>query len=327
MVPGPRGQGRRPATAAQGFGNVVHVLADEVASGRTPPTSTSSWPAWTPSGTPSPSTPLEVGPGEAERARGARTLPELARHGPRRPHPAASEHDFDVTLEAGSTSPHPGLHGPRRDRRAGPRLRRRLQDRQVRPHQGRGRPPPAARRLPARRPRGRPRRGLRRAPPEPGGAELVQLRQAAPKKEGGDALPKVQAQEPLSGEWVGELLAGAAGRVLDERFTPPPASTAPPAPSGPRAAPGRRAGTSSSRASRAGRTSRSRRARRASRSRRGSRANSKGPGAGDRPRARVCDAPSEREVGHAHAGPAPELPARKPRTRPALSDRPASLFR
>jgi RecB family exonuclease len=56
--------------------------------------------------------------------------------------------------------------------------------------------------------------------PEPGGAELVQLRQAAPKKEGGDALPKVQAQEPLAGEWVGELLAGAAGRVLDERFTP-----------------------------------------------------------------------------------------------------------
>lgn len=56
--------------------------------------------------------------------------------------------------------------------------------------------------------------------PEPGGAELVQLRQAAPKKEGGDALPKVQAQEPLEGEWVGDLLATAAGRVLDERFTP-----------------------------------------------------------------------------------------------------------
>jgi RecB family exonuclease len=58
--------------------------------------------------------------------------------------------------------------------------------------------------------------------PEPGGAELVQLRQGAAKKEGGDSLPKVQAQEPLpaSGEWVGDLLATAAGRVLDERFTP-----------------------------------------------------------------------------------------------------------
>ena len=56
--------------------------------------------------------------------------------------------------------------------------------------------------------------------PEPGGAELVQLRQPAPKKEGGEALPRVQAQEPLTGEWVGDLLATAAGRVLDERFTP-----------------------------------------------------------------------------------------------------------
>ncbi len=59
--------------------------------------------------------------------------------------------------------------------------------------------------------------GLR---PASGGAELVQLRQAAPKKEGGDAVPKIQAQEPLDGEWVGDLLATAAGRVLDERFAP-----------------------------------------------------------------------------------------------------------
>ncbi len=56
--------------------------------------------------------------------------------------------------------------------------------------------------------------------PEPGGAELVHLRLGAPQKEGGDALPAVQAQQPLDGEWVGELLATAAGRVLEERFTP-----------------------------------------------------------------------------------------------------------
>jgi RecB family exonuclease len=58
--------------------------------------------------------------------------------------------------------------------------------------------------------------------PEPGGAELVQLRLGAAKRDGGEALPKVQAQEPLGddGEWVGELLATAAGKVLDERFTP-----------------------------------------------------------------------------------------------------------
>lgn len=56
--------------------------------------------------------------------------------------------------------------------------------------------------------------------PESGGAELVQLRQPAPKKEGGDAVPKVQAQQPPETEWVSDLLATAAGRVLDERFTP-----------------------------------------------------------------------------------------------------------
>ncbi|MFD5700324.1 PD-(D/E)XK nuclease family protein, partial [Streptomyces lasiicapitis] len=56
--------------------------------------------------------------------------------------------------------------------------------------------------------------------PDAGGAELVQLRQGAAKKDGGEALPKVQAQEPLSGEWIGDLLATAAGKVLDERFTP-----------------------------------------------------------------------------------------------------------
>jgi RecB family exonuclease len=56
--------------------------------------------------------------------------------------------------------------------------------------------------------------------PEPGGAELVHLRQAAAKRDGGESLPKVQGQEPLEGEWVGELLATAAGKVLDERFTP-----------------------------------------------------------------------------------------------------------
>jgi RecB family exonuclease len=56
--------------------------------------------------------------------------------------------------------------------------------------------------------------------PEPGGAELVHLRQGAAQRDGGESLPKVQAQKPLEGEWVGDLLATAAGKVLDERFTP-----------------------------------------------------------------------------------------------------------
>jgi RecB family exonuclease len=56
--------------------------------------------------------------------------------------------------------------------------------------------------------------------PEPGGAELVHLRQGAARKDGGETLPKVQAQHALEGEWAGELLATAAGKVLDERFSP-----------------------------------------------------------------------------------------------------------
>ncbi|MFD7920200.1 ATP-dependent helicase [Streptomyces sp. NPDC059740] len=76
--------------------------------------------------------------------------------------------------------------------------------------------------------------------PALGGAQLVHLRLGATRKEGGETLPAVQTQEPLpdarppgtppdgtegdgagtGGDWVGELLATAAGRVLDERFTP-----------------------------------------------------------------------------------------------------------
>lgn len=82
----------------------------------------------------------------------------------------------------------------------------------------------------------------------------MHLRLGAAKRDGGDTLPVVQRQEPpaaapddtasgagpespASGaagsdgegsarekgaDWVGELLATAAGRVLDERFTPSP---------------------------------------------------------------------------------------------------------
>lgn len=93
-----------PATAAQGFGNVVHVLADEVASGRTPADLAvlmerldSVWDGlvfdapW-------------KSRQEKEQARAAleRFLRwhVMARAGRT---PVASEHDFDVTLEAGST--------------------------------------------------------------------------------------------------------------------------------------------------------------------------------------------------------------------------------
>ncbi|MFD3664154.1 ATP-dependent helicase [Streptomyces sp. NPDC058659] len=211
-----------PATAAQGFGNVVHVLADEVASGRTPADLDvlmarldSVWDALA----------FDAPWKSAQEKAHARVALErflqwhVMDRGGRTP--AASEHGFDVTLAAGEyevrirgsmdrveTDEHgrayvvdfkTGKAAPTRD--------------EVAHH-----PQLAVYQLAVRE--GALDEVFDGHRPEPGGAELVQLRQAAPKKEGGDALPKVQAQEPLEGEWVGDLLATAAGRVLDERFTP-----------------------------------------------------------------------------------------------------------
>ncbi|MEW2633133.1 ATP-dependent DNA helicase [Streptomyces sp. NPDC048389] len=211
-----------PASAAQGFGNVVHVLADEVASGRTPADLAvlmerldSVWDAlvfdapW-------------KSQQEKEHARAA--LERFLRwhvmdRGGRTP--VATEHDFDVTLPAGEFEV---------------RIRGSM-DRVEEDEQGRAyvvdfktgkqtptkdevarHPQLAVYQLAVREGAVDEVFGGRR--PEPGGAELVQLRQPAAKKEGGEAMPKVQAQEALAGEWVGDLLATAAGRVLDERFTP-----------------------------------------------------------------------------------------------------------
>ncbi|MFI1932655.1 ATP-dependent helicase [Streptomyces sp. NPDC020330] len=211
-----------PATAAQGFGNVVHVLADEVASSRTPAD-------------------LDVlmerldsvwnglafdAPWKSEQEKEhARAALERFLHwhvldrGGRTP--TASEHDFDVTLEAGDYAV-----------RVRGSMDRVEQDAEGRAYvvdfkTGKGAPTKdevaahpqlAVYQLAVREGAVDDLFDGRR--PEPGGAELVQLRQPAPKKEGGDAFPKVQAQEPLAGEWVSGLLATAAGKVLDERFTP-----------------------------------------------------------------------------------------------------------
>ncbi|MFI7287345.1 ATP-dependent helicase [Streptomyces anulatus] len=211
-----------PATAAQGFGNVVHVLADEVASSRTPAD-------------------LDVlmerldsvwnglafdAPWKSEQEKDhARAALERFLHwhvldrGGRTP--TASEHDFDVTLEAGEYAVR--IRGS---------MDRVEQDAEGRAYvvdfkTGKGAPTKdevaahpqlAVYQLAVRE--GAVDEVFDGKRPEPGGAELVQLRQPAPKKEGGDAFPKVQAQEPLAGEWVSGLLATAAGKVLDERFTP-----------------------------------------------------------------------------------------------------------
>ncbi|ORT61239.1 ATP-dependent DNA helicase [Streptomyces sp. CB03238] len=211
-----------PATAAQGFGNVVHVLADEVASGRTPADLAvlmerldSVWDALA----------FDAPWKSAQEKEHARVALErflrwhVMDRGGRAP--AATEHDFDVTLEAGEYEVRirgsmdrveADEHGRAyvvdfKTGKAAPTKDEVAHHPQLAVYQLAVREGAVDEVFDGRR-------------PEPGGAELVQLRQAAPKKEGGEALPKVQAQEPLSGEWVGDLLATAAGRVLDERFTP-----------------------------------------------------------------------------------------------------------
>ncbi|MFG2866088.1 ATP-dependent helicase [Streptomyces sioyaensis] len=213
-----------PATAAQGFGNVVHVLADEVASGRTPADLAvlmerldSVWDAlafdapW-------------KSRQEKDTARAAleRFLRwHVMERETRGRDTVATEHGFDLTLRAGGYEV---------------RIRGSM-DHVSRDAQGRayvvdfktGKQKPTGPEV-ARHPQlavyqlavreGALDDAFDGRTPDPGGAELVHLRLGAPQKEGGDALPAVQAQQPLEGEWVGELLATAAGRVLEERFTP-----------------------------------------------------------------------------------------------------------
>ncbi|MFJ1877125.1 MULTISPECIES: ATP-dependent DNA helicase [Streptomyces] len=214
-----------PATVAQGFGNVVHVLADEVASGHTPADLDvlmerldSVWNALA----------FDAPWKSAQEKGNARVALErflqwhvMDRAGRT---PVASEHDFDVTLEAGDFEV---------------RIRGQM-DRVEADGDGRayvvdfktGKQAPSAAEV-ARHPQlavyqlavreGAVDDAFDGARPEAGGAELVQLRQGAAKRDGGETLPKVQGQQPLDGpegEWVGDLLATAAGKVLDERFAP-----------------------------------------------------------------------------------------------------------
>ncbi|MFH8348422.1 UvrD-helicase domain-containing protein [Streptomyces sp. NPDC018045] len=213
-----------PATAAQGFGNVVHVLADEVASGRTPADLSvlmerldSVWDAlafdapW-------------KSRQEKENARAAleRFLRwHVMERGTLGRETVATEHAFDVTLEAGEYAV--------RIRGSMDRVERDAEGRAYVVDFKTGKQKPTGPEV-ARHPQlavyqlavrtGAVDAAFEGQRPEPGGAELVHLRLGAPQKEGGDALPAVQAQGPLDGEWVGELLATAAGRVLEERFTP-----------------------------------------------------------------------------------------------------------
>ncbi|MFF0459964.1 ATP-dependent helicase [Streptomyces mexicanus] len=213
-----------PATAAQGFGNVVHVLADEVASGRTPADLAvlmerleTVWNALA----------FDAPWKSAQEKEHARVALErflrwhVLERGGRTP--VASEHDFDVTLKAGDYEVR--IRGSMDRVEADGEGRAYVVDFKT------GKQAPTGAEV-ARHPQlavyqlavreGAVDGVFDGVRPEPGGAELVQLRLGAAKRDGGEALPKVQAQEPLGddGEWVGELLATAAGKVLDERFTP-----------------------------------------------------------------------------------------------------------
>lgn len=210
-----------PATAAQGFGNVVHVLADEVASGRTPADLAvlmerldSVWDAlafdapW-------------KSQQEKEQARVA--LERFLRWHvmDRGRTPAATEHAFDVTLEAGAYEV--------RIRGSMDRVEKDAEGRAYVVDFKTGKQTPTKDEVAHHPQLAVYQLAVREGAldeifdgrrPEPGGAELVQLRQPAPKKEGGEEFPRVEAQEPPAEEWVGDLLTTAAGRVLDERFTP-----------------------------------------------------------------------------------------------------------
>lgn len=210
-----------PSTAAQGFGNVVHVLADEVASGRAPADLDvlmerldSVWDAlafdapW-------------KSRQEKENARAA--LDRFLRwHVLERGRtPVATEHGFDVTLEAGDAQVRIRGSMDRVETDADGNAyvvdfktgRSKPTAAEVARH-----PQLAVYQLAVREGAVDPLFGGDRPPS--GGAELVQLRLGATKKDGGETVPAVQRQEPLAGEWAEDLLAEAAGRVLDERFTP-----------------------------------------------------------------------------------------------------------
>ncbi|WP_407566327.1 UvrD-helicase domain-containing protein [Streptomyces sp. 184] len=208
-----------PASAAQGFGLVVHALADEVASGRTPADLDALMErldgVWDGLAFDAPWKSAQ----EKEHARAAleRFLRWHVLERGRRP--VASERDFDVTLKAGTYEVQ--IKGT---------MDRVEEDDEGRAYvvdfkTGKSRPtgPEVAEHAQLAVYQAAVAEGA--AGPErtvPGGAELVHLRIGAPVREGGDALPKVQQQPPPEGDWVPRMLATAAARVLDERFGPTP---------------------------------------------------------------------------------------------------------
>ncbi|WP_407660778.1 ATP-dependent helicase [Kitasatospora paracochleata] len=207
-------------TAAQGFGNVVHALADEVGSGRTPADLAvlmerldSVWDALA----------FDAPWKSQQEKTEARAALERFLHWhvlERERTTVATEHGFDLTLEVGGVAV---------------RIRGSM-DRVEQDEVGRayvvdfktGKQIPTDKSLPEHKQLAVYQLAVRGGALEglpgfadgavPGGAELVHLREPA---KGEPDAPKVQRQLAAEGEpWIENLLADAAGRVLAERFVP-----------------------------------------------------------------------------------------------------------
>ncbi|MFE4515744.1 ATP-dependent helicase [Kitasatospora sp. NPDC056783] len=213
---------RGAGSAAQGFGNVVHALADEVGSGRTPADLAvlmerldTVWDAlafdapWK---------------SQQERTEARAALERFLNwHVLERGRDlVATEHGFDVTLDVGGVQV---------------RIRGSM-DRVEKDSTGRayvvdfktGKQIPTDKSLPEHKQLAVYQLAVRAGAlnelpgfdgtaPDTGGAELVHLREPAAKA--AQDAPKVQRQEPPEGEpWIENLLADAAGKVLAERFVP-----------------------------------------------------------------------------------------------------------
>ncbi|GAA1269055.1 hypothetical protein GCM10009665_67040 [Kitasatospora nipponensis] len=204
-------------SGAQGFGNVLHALADEVGSGRTPADLAvlmerldTVWDALA----------FDAPWKSTQEKTQARAALERFLHWhvlERGRSTLATEHDFDLTLPVGELAV---------------RIRG-VMDRVEQDELGRayvvdfktGKQHPSDRSLPEHKQlavyqlavRAGALDGLLAQRPPLGGAELVQLRFEDKRL---PQAPKVQHQPPEAEPWIENLLADAAGRVLAERFAP-----------------------------------------------------------------------------------------------------------
>ncbi|MGF1429969.1 ATP-dependent helicase [Kitasatospora sp. LaBMicrA B282] len=205
-------------SGAQGFGNVLHALADEVGSGRTPADLAvllerldTVWDALA----------FDAPWKSTQEKAQARAALERFLHWhvlERGRTTLATEHGFDLTLPVGDLAV---------------RIRG-VMDRVEQDAAGRayvvdfktGKRHPSDRSLPEHKQLAVYQLAVRQGAlddlvnprPEPGGAELVQLRFEDKKQ---PESPKVQQQPAPGGQpWIEDLLADAAGRVLAERFVP-----------------------------------------------------------------------------------------------------------